>query len=75
MEIYASLKEPLERIEPAVLGKVHEIIDELEIEEPPSSTCSAAAMRRLAVASAVLLCKAVRRRDSRERSFVEIIDP
>lgn len=57
LEIYASLKEPLERIEPAVLGKVHQIIDELEIEEPPSSTCSAAAMRRLAVASAVPYAK------------------
>ena len=52
LEIYASLKEPLERIEPAVLGKIHEIIDELEIEDPPSGGCSTEAIQRLAVASA-----------------------
>ena len=57
LEIYASLREPLERIEPAVLGKIHEIIDELEIEEHPSSTCSPAAMRRLAAASAIPYAK------------------
>ena len=50
--IYASLKEPLERIEPAVLGKIHEIIDELEIEDPPSGGCSTEAIQRLAAASA-----------------------
>ena len=57
LEIYASLRDPLERIEPAVLGKIHEIIDELEIEEHPSSTCSPAAMRRLAAASAIPYAK------------------
>ena len=50
--IYVSLREPLERIEPAVMGKVHEIIDDLTIEEPASSDCSAEAMQRLAAASA-----------------------
>ncbi len=57
LEIYASLKDPLERIEPAVLGKIHEIIDELEIEEHPSSACSPAAMQRLAAESAVPYAK------------------
>ena len=51
LEIYADLKEPLERIEPAVLDKVHQVIDELEIEEPSSSECSFGAMQRLADAS------------------------
>ena len=53
LEIYASLKEPLERVEPAVLGKVHQLIDELEIEDPPSGGCSAAALQKLAADSAV----------------------
>ena len=52
LEIYASLKEPLERIEPAVLNKVHQLIDELEINDPPAGGCSVAARQRLAVASA-----------------------
>lgn len=52
LEIYASMKEPLERLEPAVLGKVHQIIDELEIEDPPSGGCSTEAIQRLAAASA-----------------------
>ena len=42
----------MERIEPAVLGKVHEIIDGLEIEEPPQAGCSVASLQRLAAASA-----------------------
>ena len=37
LEIYVSLKEPLERIEPVALGEVHQVIDELEIAEPGSS--------------------------------------
>lgn len=57
LEIYASLKEPLERIEPAVLDKVHQLIDELEINAPPSSACSPEALRRLAAASAVPYAK------------------
>lgn len=52
LEIYAELQEPLERIEPAVLGKVHQTIDELEIIEPPLSDCSAEAIQRLAASSA-----------------------
>ena len=52
LEIYASLKEPLERVEPAVLGKVHQLIDELDIEDPVSGDCSMAASQKLASASA-----------------------
>ena len=57
LEIYASLKEPLERIEPAVLGKVHQLIDELEIKDPPSANCSPEAIQRLAATSAVPYAK------------------
>ena len=53
LEIYARLTEPLERVEPAVLRKVHQIIDELEINAPSSSGCSPEAIRRLAAASAL----------------------
>ncbi len=52
LEIYVELKEPLERIEPAVLNKVHQIIDELAIEEPTTSGCSPGTLQRLAAASA-----------------------
>ena len=52
LEIYVLLKEPLERIEPAVLGKVYQIIDDLTIVEPASSGCSISALQRLAVDSA-----------------------
>lgn len=48
LEIYADLTEPLERIEPAALGKAHEIIDELEITAPPPPGCSQGALQRLA---------------------------
>ena len=57
LEIYVELEEPLERIETAVLNKAHQVIDELEIDEPDmeelaSSGCSPSAVRRLAAASA-----------------------
>ncbi len=52
LELYADLEEPLKRVEPAVLGKVHQIIEELEINEPASSECSAVALQRLAAESA-----------------------
>ena len=52
LEIYASLEEPLRRIEPIVLGKVHQLIDELEINDPLSGDCSEAALLRLAAESA-----------------------
>ena len=57
LEIYVELDEPLERIETAVLNKAHQVIDELEIDEPEmeesaSPGCSLSAVQRLAVASA-----------------------
>ena len=47
-----NLRRPLERVEPAVLGKVHEIIDGLEITDPDQSGCSLLTLQRLAGASA-----------------------
>ena len=55
LEIYARLRLPLERVKPAVLSKVHQHIDEMEISEPPSSGCSALHLRGLATASTVPL--------------------
>ncbi len=52
LEIYATLTEPLERIEPAVILKIHQRIDNLEINDPPASDCSTAALLQLAAASA-----------------------
>ena len=52
LQIYAELKEPLERISPAVQSKVHGIIDDLTIVEPASSGCSVDSLRQLAAASA-----------------------
>ena len=52
LALYVELQAPLERIEPAVLGKVHQYIDGLEIEDPQSSDCSPATLQRLADASA-----------------------
>ena len=40
LEIYIGLEEPLGRMETAILNKAHQVIDELEIEEPVSSGCS-----------------------------------
>ena len=53
LEIYATLTEPLEHIEPAVLREVHQIINELEINDPPTSRCSEASLRQLAGMSAL----------------------
>ena len=55
LEIYARLRLPLERVESAVLDKVHRRIEELEIREPPSPGCSVPHLQGLAVASAVPL--------------------
>ena len=52
LQIYVELEEPLERIGPAVQGKVHGIIDGLTIEEPQSSGCSLNSLQQLAGASA-----------------------
>lgn len=55
LEIYARLRLPLERVESAVLGKVHQYIDELEIREPPSQGCSVEHLQQMAEAFAVPL--------------------
>ena len=57
LDVYVVLEEPLERVEPAVLGQVHRLVDGLEIIEPeiiePDATdCSPEALQRLAAASA-----------------------
>ncbi len=52
LAVHVNFKRPLERVEPAVLGKVHEIIDGLEIAEPDESGCSLLTLQRLASASA-----------------------
>ena len=52
LEIYIGLEEPLGRMETAILNKAHQVIDELEIEEPTSSGCSPSEVQRLAAASA-----------------------
>ena len=48
LAISISMKEPLNREESAVLGKVHEVIDRLDIVEPVPTGCSAAELERLA---------------------------
>ena len=55
LEIYARLRLPLERIESAVLGEVHQRVEEVEIREPASTGCSVSHLRQLAAASAVPL--------------------
>ena len=55
LEIYARLRLPLERIESAVLGEVHQRVEELEIQDPSSAGCSVSHLRQLAAASAVPL--------------------
>ena len=52
LEIYVDLEEPLERVEPAVLGRVHRLVDDLEIIEAEEPGCSLEALQRLAAASA-----------------------
>ena len=52
LEIFVDLKEPLERVEPVVLKKANEIIDEVEIQEPVPAECSPQALGKLAAALA-----------------------
>ena len=52
LEVYAVLEEPLQRVGPAVLGRVHRLVDDLEIIEPDKPGCSLEALQRLAAASA-----------------------
>ena len=55
LEIYLRLRLPLERIESAVLGEVHQRVEELEIREPASAGCSVSHLQQLAAALAVPL--------------------
>ena len=55
LEICVRLRLPLERIESAVLGEVHQRVEELEIREPASTGCSVSHLQQLAAASAVPL--------------------
>ena len=48
LAISISMKEPLYREESAVLGKVHQIIDDLDVVEPVSPGCSAAELEKQA---------------------------
>ena len=52
LEVYVDLKEPLERISPAVLKKVHQVIDELEIQEPGQPSCGFSELQSLAFRTA-----------------------
>ena len=52
-EMYAELREPLARVEPAILDRVYEFIDDLEIKPPGTPGCSQASLVRLAADSAV----------------------
>ncbi len=53
LEIYADLREPLERVESVVEAKVYRFIDELEIAESTETGCSADTLRQLAADYAV----------------------
>ena len=57
LELFVELKEPLERVEPAILDRIYKKIDELEIKQPGSPGCSLASQRRLAADSAVPFAK------------------
>ena len=52
LEIYVDLEEPLERVEPVMLGRVRLLVDDLEIIEPEAPGCSPEALQRLAAAAA-----------------------
>ena len=47
LDIYIELEEPLNRVEPVVLERIHEALDGLEIEEPGSPACSVESLQRL----------------------------
>ncbi len=57
LAISFSMKEPLNQQESAVLGRVHQIIDKLDVVEPASPGCSAAGLERLASTSAASLAQ------------------
>ena len=51
LEIYIDMDEPLDRVNRAVTGQVHDFIEDLEVVDSPSSGCSLESLRQLAVAS------------------------
>ena len=53
LNFYVQLKEPLSRVEPAILKRVDKVIDELEINEPGRPDCSLLSLQTLAAESAV----------------------
>ena len=53
LNFFVDLEEPLERVEPAVLSWVYQVIDDLEITEPGSSGCSQLSQARLASGTSV----------------------
>ena len=57
LNFYVELGEPLDRVEPAILGRVFGIIDDLEIRQPVPPGCSVDSLRRLATDSAVPFAK------------------
>ena len=52
LNFYVQLKEPLSRVEPAILKRVDKVIDELEINEPGRPDCSLLSLQTLAAESA-----------------------
>ena len=77
LEIYARLRLPLERVESAVLDKVHRRIEELEIREPPSPGCSVPCVAFARVGGSVgrALEPTFRRSNPPKRSVAENTDP
>lgn len=57
LHLYVEMKEPLDRVEPAILDRVYEVIDELEIKQLGAPGCSPASLQRLAAGSAVPFAK------------------
>ena len=52
LDLIVDLSEPLDRVQPTVLDRVDQVIDDLEIIEPATSGCSVLSLQRLAVESA-----------------------
>ena len=51
LEIYINVEKPLARVNRAVTGQVHDVIEDLEVADPPSSGCSLETLQELAAAS------------------------
>ena len=57
LEMLVELKEPLDRVEPAILDRVYRAIDDLEIKRSGSPGCSVENLQRLAADSALPFAK------------------